>query len=182
MTAFAHIPNLQVPHQQILNTTQVQPYIMKLFPVSFGNFCPMMFWEETYPATVRNPLRQRFFYAQWNKQGGCWFAPKPITPVYASIALMHINNDPMDTQESMPFFTTINLSRYKSETAATFEEVVAFAKNPNHQFSSVQKQALLTIIMKRYTVGHRDCQFFVENWKHDLELFYGHELQVKNFG
>ena len=174
---FAHTPvNPNFPHQQITNTHQLSPHIIQKFPNFYGRYLPHAFWEEITPRKKVLESKQRFFCAGWDSNSNCWGKPKVVSPPYATICLMFINTDPADMQNGLPFFKYVTLERMTSVSPNTFDEIYAFAENPNHIFTERDKDLLIAKILARYVTAAPEVAWFLENWHPAVERHFGHKV------
>jgi hypothetical protein len=175
--AFTTPPNNpNFPHQQILHTTQISPHVIQKFPLYYGRYQPHAFWEEITAKKKVLESKQRFLTSIWNSGGQCWAQPKVITPPYATICLMFINSDPTDTQMGMPIFKYITLEQMRNVPPNTFDEIYAFARNPNHTFTGRDKDLLVAKILERYVTAAPEFAWFLENWHPAVERHFGHKV------
>jgi hypothetical protein len=168
--------NPDYPHRQIIGTSQLHPHIIQAYPLYAGAYMPHAFWEETIGETKRLDQKQRFYSACWDTIKGTWYKKKMLTPAYATIALMHINSDPSDTQCGLPFFTTYNLTKTGKRDKEEVDKIIAFAQHPNHQFTERQKDLLIDAILEYYITADPRVKWFMENWHDAVERHYGFKV------
>jgi len=176
---FAHWKmNPNAPHIQVQNATQINPYICRSFPVNFGICCPVAFWEEIQEESKRLPAKHRFYRAVWDNVLGTWSDKKMVTPAYATISLMHINQDPTHYNYGLPFFTSITLHKDRAMFPTPIEEIFEFTQNPNNKFSIEQKQMIIAKLFKTFPSHDIRLKWYLDNWHSEIEQFYGHKIEI----
>lgn len=173
--------NPLVAHEQINNTTPVSPYIIAKYPFHSGRYIPRAFWEVIKPPTTRMPQKHSFFYASWIPGLRRWSEPKLITPAYSTISFMHINRDQTQTNEGLPFFSSITLFRSEKSEPTPLEEIIRFAQIPYIHFSDFQKALVLKALLKRYNSWDPEIRWFMENWHTAIEKHFGHPVDMPNY-